>query len=89
LHDALLFVYFAILIFIGNMFVIAVASATQTDALANIVLILFLTGVAMLFIAVVITTIEVRFSHRASHIEAHRIANLSSLSREPAQTAQQ
>ena len=83
LHDALLFVYFAILVFIGNMFVIAVASATQTDALANIVLILFLIGVALLFIAVLIITVEVRFSHRASHIEANRIARLQSTPHEP------
>ena len=55
----------------------------------NIVLILFLIGVALLFVAVLIITIEVRFSHRVSHIEARHIASLQSTSHEPAKGARQ
>ena len=76
LHDALLLVYGAVLVFIGNMFVIAVASATHSDVLANIVLGVFLIGVGLLFVAVLIVMIEVRNSHRVSQFQASRVINL-------------
>ncbi len=75
LHDALLLVYAAALAFIGNMFIIAVASAAHSDALANVVLGVFLIGVALLFVAVLIVIVEVRNSHRVSQLEAWRVIN--------------
>jgi hypothetical protein len=76
LHDALLLVYAAVLAFIGNMVVIAIASATHSDVLANIVLGVFLIGVALLFVAVIFVMVEVRNSHHISNFEAQRVASL-------------
>ena len=76
LRDALMFIYAAVLVFIGNMFVIAVASVVQTNAFATLVLALFLMGIALLFVAVLIVTLEVRHSHRALNFEAQHIAGL-------------
>ena len=76
LHDALIFIYAAVLVFIGNMFVIAMASVVQTNVLATLVLVLFLMGIALMFVAVLIVTLEVSNSHRALNFEAQRIARL-------------
>ena len=76
LRDALMFVYAAVLVFIGNMFVIAVASVVQTNVLATLVLVFFLMGIALMFVAVLIVTLEVSNSHRALNFEARRITGL-------------
>ena len=76
LRDALMFVYAAVLVFIGNMFVIAVASVVQTNVLATLVLVFFLMGIALMFVAVLIVTLEVSNSHRALNFEARRIKSL-------------
>jgi hypothetical protein len=75
-HDAVLAVYCAILIFVASMFVIACAAAVNTDWTATAALLVFLAGVAALLVGVVLITVEVRTSHRALQYEAGRIERL-------------
>jgi len=72
LHDALLLVYASVLVFIGSMFVIAVATAANSALLTNVVLVMFLFGVGLLFAGVLVVMVEVRNSHRVSQFEALR-----------------
>ena len=76
-RQALLGVYGAVLIFIGDMFVIALAAATGLDWLADLVLLVFLAGVAALFVGVLLTLLEVRTSHQAVHYEVRRVLELN------------
>jgi uncharacterized protein DUF2721 len=75
-QDAVLAVYLAVAVFIGNMFVIAIAAVTQSDGVATLALLIFLAGIAVLLIAILYTVNEVRSSHRAVHYEVRRIAEL-------------
>jgi len=75
-RDALLCVYGASLIFIGDMFVIALAAATGSDWLANAVLMVFLAGTALLFAGLLLVLLEVRSSHQAVHYEVRRVTAL-------------
>ena len=81
MRDALMLVYMAVLVFIANMFVIASASALQIDGLALLVLSVFLAGIALLFVAVLIVTFEIRYSHRALHFESRRVTSLEPISK--------
>jgi hypothetical protein len=75
-RDALLCVYGASLIFIGDMFVSALAAATGSDWLANAVWLGFLAGTALLFAGLLLVLLEVRSSHQAVHYEVRRVAAL-------------
>jgi hypothetical protein len=75
-HDALLFVYYAVAVFIADMFVIALAVVSGIALLTASVLIFFLTGTGLLFTGIVLTALEVRTSHEALHYEVRRITNL-------------
>ena len=75
-HDALLFVYYAVAVFIADMFVIALAVVSGIALLTASVLIFFLTGTGLLFTGIVLTALEVRTSHEALHYEVRRIADL-------------
>ena len=82
-RDAVLGIYAASLVFIGNMFLIALAAATQSEWLANAVLLVFLAGIATLFAALLQTVLEARTSHQAVHYEVRRVTGLG---REPTGT---
>jgi hypothetical protein len=75
-RDALLYTYGASLIFIGDMFVIALAAVSGSAALATAVLVVFLAGIAALFAGLVLTLLEIRTSHLAVHYEVNRVLGL-------------
>ena len=75
-RNALLGTYSAVLIFISDMFLIALAAATGLDWLADVVLVVFLAGVAALFAGVLLTLLELRTSHLAVQREVRRVAAL-------------
>ena len=77
LHDAILLVYGAAFVFIGSMFVIAAATATQSLTVANIALALFLVGTGVLLVGLLTVMREVRRSHVALHYEAMHALQLT------------
>ncbi len=76
LHNSIFVVYGAILLFIANMFIIALAAFFDSAALATAVLIEFLLATLALFGGVLIAAIEVRSSHRAVQYETRRVSAL-------------
>jgi hypothetical protein len=76
-RDAVLAIYTASLVFIGDMFVIALAAATPLAWLPTLVLLAFLAGIATLFVAVLLTIVELRTSHLSVHYEIQRVEGLS------------
>jgi hypothetical protein len=72
-HDAVLAVYAAILIFVASMFVIAFTAAVDADLTATAALLVFPMGVGALLVGVVFIAVEVRISHRALQYEVGRI----------------
>ncbi len=79
LRDSVLIGYLAVLIFVADMFVIALAVFSSLDWIGGMVLIIFLIGVAMLFISTLLTLIEVWHSHRAVSYEIERVIGLENL----------
>jgi hypothetical protein len=77
LHDAVLAVYTAVLVFVACMFVIALAALTERDWLASAALVLFLGGTAILLAGVLLTAVEVRTSHEAVQFEVRRVMRLA------------
>jgi hypothetical protein len=75
-HDAIVLTYTAILVFMVDMLVIAVAVATQVSWLAQMALIVFLGGVAVLFWGMVLIAYELRTSHYSIQLEVHRTCRL-------------
>jgi hypothetical protein len=75
-HDAVLAVYSAILVFVVSMFVIAGAAAVDADWTATAALLVFLGGVGALLVGVLFIVVEVRTSHRALQYEVGRIERL-------------
>jgi hypothetical protein len=78
LHDGVLAVYAAILVFVLDMFVIAIAAMSGAAWLATAALLTFLGGTGVLLIGVLLTALEVRTSHRAVQFEAERVSRLAS-----------
>jgi hypothetical protein len=76
-HDAVLAVYCAILLFVASMFVIAYAAAVNADWAATAAMLVFLAGVGALLAGVVFVAVEVRISHRALQYEVGRIERLA------------
>lgn len=77
-HDAILVLYCAVMIFLASMFVIAAAAVTQWIGLAMAVLLTFLAAVATMLLSMLLITLEVRGSHRDVSYEMQRILRLSS-----------
>ncbi len=75
-QQAVTFIYSAILIFMADMFVIALAVISDWTGAATGALILFLAGVGALLCGVLTTTFEIRASHRAVTFEAQRVLKL-------------
>ncbi len=70
-HDAILLIYLSILIFMLDMLVIAIAVASNINWLAQMALIVFLSGVAVLFLGTVLIAYETRTSHYSIQLEVH------------------
>ncbi len=75
-HHAVLTVYCAVVVFVVDMFVIALGAIINLDLVATLVLLLFLLGIGLLLIAAVFAVMEVSTSQRALYYEVQRIANL-------------
>ena len=75
-HNAVLAVYSASALFIIDMFGIALAAQTNTDWMANLVLIFFLIALTVLLLSLLYTAAEVRTSNRAIECESTRVMNL-------------
>lgn len=75
-HDAVLLTYFAIFLFICDMFAIALLVVSDIAWLSSLVLVLFLGGMISLMLAIVQTVVEVFRSHRAVRYEVERSAHL-------------
>lgn len=78
IHDAILVLYCAILIFLASMFVIAAATRMDWLGLAMAVLLTFLSAVGIMLFGVLLVTLEVRVSHRAVHYEMERVLKIGS-----------
>lgn len=76
-RNALVLLYSAIVAFILDMFVIALAVVTLTVWLTTLVLLVFLIGILLFLGAGIMATIEVSRSHQAVHYEVERVAKLS------------
>ena len=75
-HHAALAVYAAIGIFILTMCVIALTAAISADWVAVLVFGVFVAGVLVMFLGVLLITMEVRTSRRALQFEVRRVARL-------------
>jgi hypothetical protein len=76
-HHAVLVVYCAVVVFLADMFVIALSSLVSSDLLATLILLLFLVGIALLLAGAAFAALEVSTSHRALHYEVLRVKNLT------------
>jgi hypothetical protein len=77
-HDAVLTLFAAMIVFVATMFVIALAAAADSPALATVALLLFLAGTAVVLAGVVVASLEVGASHRALQFEVERALSLGS-----------
>ena len=75
-HDALVLTYTSILVFMLDMLVISIAVATNVNWLAQMALIVFLSGVTVLFGGMVLIAYELRTSHYSIQLEVHRTCRL-------------
>lgn len=75
-RDAVVSVYGAVLIFIVDMFIIASAAMYMSAWLATLSLLLFLAGIAVLFLGVLLIALEIRTSHQALHYEVASVLAL-------------
>lgn len=76
IHDSVLTVYCAVLVFVASMVVIAGAATFSSSAAAGAALVLFLVGTAVFLIGVLLTALEVRTSRRAVVYEVERVMAL-------------
>ena len=76
IHDAILIEYCSILLLVACMFVIAVSYATRSSAVANVALILFLCGIAVMLAGVGVMAREIWLSHSTIAYEVERVLKL-------------
>jgi hypothetical protein len=75
-HDAVLAVYSAVVLFVADMFAIALVAVYELQWLANLVLLLFLAGTALLLLGALTAALEIRTSHRALQHEIMQVRRL-------------
>ncbi len=75
-HDAVLVVYYAVAVYIADMFVIAILAVAGAVWASGMVLLLFLAATGLLFVGVLLTAMEIRTSHETLHYEVQRVAGL-------------
>lgn len=75
-HNVLVIVYLAILIFMLDMLVIALAISTHISWLSQFVVIVFLIGIGILFWGIVLIALELATSHHSIQFEVHRTCQL-------------
>jgi hypothetical protein len=72
-HMALMIMYLAILLFIMNMFLIAIAYQSRSPMAANAALTFFLVAAATLLLAILVNMRDFRDSHRLTEFEVNRV----------------
>jgi hypothetical protein len=75
-HNALLAVYGALAIFVATMLVIALGAVTNSPAIANLALIVFLTGTGAVLLGAVLMGMSIRTSQDAVDFEVRRVLEL-------------
>jgi hypothetical protein len=79
MHDSVLTVYLAVLLYVVDMFLIAVSVTAEQAWLSTLVLIVFLVGTAVFFVSVLLAVLEVRASHLTVSYEVARVAALEAV----------
>jgi hypothetical protein len=75
-HDVLVLIYLAIVCFVLDMLFIALAIANNSSWLNQLVIIIFLAGIAILLIGMVLIAHELRTSHHSIQLEVHQSCRL-------------
>jgi len=75
-HDVLVLIYLAVLMFLIDMLAIAVAVSTHQSWLSQLVIVIFLLGITILFISMVMIALELRSSHGLTQQEVHQNCRL-------------
>ena len=71
-HDVLVLIYLAILVFMLDMLVIALATANDAEWLHQLVIIVFLGGISILLTGMVLIAQELRTSHHSIQLEVNQ-----------------
>jgi hypothetical protein len=74
--EAVLAIYGSIAVFVASMFAIAISTAFSSVVVANVALLLFLAGTAVLLAGVLLIASEVRISHRTIDYEVDRVLSV-------------
>lgn len=77
LHDAVLALYLAVVVFVVSMFAIGLAAATGSGGLATASLLVFLGATLIMLAGVVLVVTEVMHAQRAIEYEVGRVAALT------------
>ena len=75
-HNAVLTLYCAVLVFVLTMFIIAVAAAQHSSGMATLALVVFLIGIATVLVGVAVMAVEIRRSNDALQYETQRVLEL-------------
>lgn len=70
-HDVLVLIYLSILVFMLDMLLIAIAIANGGQWLHQLVVIIFLAGIAIMLLSMVLIAQELRTSHHSIQLEVH------------------
>lgn len=76
IHDSIMAIYSAIMIFIVCMFAIAVAAVQHSTRMGEVSLVLFLAGTGVLLLAMVQGALAFRTAHRGIHYEVRQTCGL-------------
>lgn len=79
-HDVLVLIYLAIVCFVLDMLFIALAIANNSLWLNQLVVIIFLTGIAILLVGMLLIAHELRTSHDSIQLEVNQNCRLCALS---------
>ncbi len=79
-HDVLVLIYLAIACFVLDMLCIALAIANDSSWLNQLVIVIFLAGIAILLVGMLLIAHELRTSHHSIQLEVHQSCRLCALS---------
>lgn len=79
-HNVLVLIYLAIVFFVLDMLFIALAIANNRSWLNQLVIIIFLAGIAILLLGILLIAHELRTSHHSIQLEVHQSCRLCALS---------
>lgn len=71
-HDVLVLIYLAIVFFVLDMLFIALAISNNNSWLSQLVIIIFLAGIAILLVGMLLIAHELKTSHRSLQLEVHQ-----------------